>query len=167
MLVPRRMFLKLTVAAAVALERETNELLVSTVRAAGKQEKEVNVASATTAEIDAYEYWNRTGLIVTKGTRYSYKTEGEWNDASNRCDADGWVPKWGEPWVRLLYFKRERGEPLFKLMGAVDKNRPYIVLGTKGSFIAPASGELFCFANDVPGFYWNNSGKIKLEIVRA
>ncbi len=30
----------------------------------------------------------------------------------------------------------------------------------------PASGQLEFFANDVPGFYWNNFGSIQLEITR-
>ena len=31
-------------------------------------------------------------------------------------------------------------------------------------FIAPISGELVCFANDVPQAYWNNSGQIMFTI---
>ena len=30
----------------------------------------------------------------------------------------------------------------------------------------PATGELEFFANDVPGFYWNNLGSILLEVTR-
>ena len=30
----------------------------------------------------------------------------------------------------------------------------------------PATGQLAFFANDVPGFYWNNLGSIRLEITR-
>ncbi len=64
----------------------------------------------------------------------------------------------------LSFSKRESGEPLCKLMAAINESRPYIVLGTKGSFVTPISGEVFCFVNDVPGFYWNNSVKIKLLV---
>jgi hypothetical protein len=78
------------------------------------------------------------------------------------------VPQWNQLLMALTEFaKRERGQPLFKLIGAVEKKRPYIVLGTKGSFVAPATGELFCFANDVPGYYSNNSGSVTLRIEPA
>jgi hypothetical protein len=118
-----------------------------------------------TATIDSREYWNPTGIILEQGKRYAFEAQGEWHDAAVRCDADGWTPRWNRVLMMLTDFaKRESGQPLFKLMGAVEKKRPYIVLGTKGSFVAPVTGELFCFANDVPGYYANNSGSVKLQI---
>ena len=118
-----------------------------------------------TAIIDSRQYWNPTGISLEQGKRYAFEAQGEWLDASIRCDADGWTPQWNPVLMMLTEFaKREKGQPLFKLMGAVEKKRPYLVLGTKGSFVAPATGELFCFANDVPGYYANNSGSVKLQI---
>lgn len=119
---------------------------------------------SNSVEIDSREYWNDTAIVLVANRRYLFSAEGSWDDASMRCDADGWTPDWGEPWIRLLRFKREPMQPLFKLIGAIDKNKPYIPLGTSGTFAAPASGRLYCFANDVPFFYWNNSGKIRLQI---
>jgi hypothetical protein len=108
------------------------------------------------------------GITLEGGNRYSFEAEGEWKDAKNACNADGWTPRWNKLAMMLVELsKREKGQPLFKLIGAIDKKRPYIVLGTRGSFVAPASGELFCFANDVPGFYRNNSGKVKLRVQRG
>jgi hypothetical protein len=31
----------------------------------------------------------------------------------------------------------------------------------------PASGRLFFFVNDVPGFYWNNAGVLFVTVARA
>jgi hypothetical protein len=119
----------------------------------------------STAIVDSREYWNPTGIILEKGRGYSFEAQGEWRDGSNLCDANGWVPQWNKLVLNLVELsKRQRGQPLFKLIGAVEKNSPYIPLGVKGSFIAPASGQLFCFANDVPGFYGNNFGTLKLRI---
>lgn len=118
------------------------------------------------ADIYASEYWNRTGIIITRGKRYSFEANGEWSDGGHLCSADGWTPDWNSLVLKLVEFsKRQSVQPLFKLIAAVDGNRPYIVLGTRGSFVAPQSGELYCFANDVPGFYGNNSGKVSLKIV--
>ena len=161
----RRIFLKLILAALLALLRETGGILIPAARAAIEKEEEPKMSMGDGVEISAREYWNKTGIVLTKGKRYSFVAEGEWRDASHPCDVDGWVPEWGKTTDKILeYLKRESGQRLFKLIGAVDKKRPYIVLGTKGSFEAPASGELFCFANDVPGFYRNNSGKVTLKI---
>jgi len=162
----RRKFLKFILAAGLSLACESGGILLPRARAASQKGEEPKMGATTEGvEISAREYWNKTGIVLTKGKRYSFVTEGEWRDASHPCDADGWVPEWGKTTDKILeYLKRESGQRLFKLIGAVDKKRPYIVLGAKGSFEAPASGELFCFANDVPGFYRNNSGKVTLKI---
>lgn len=128
--------------------------------------QEINRNRSLMADICARKYWNRTGLMVTKGKLYSFEANGGWCDGSNPCNADGWTPDWNKLVLMLVEVsKRQSGQPLFKLIAAVNKNRPYIILGTKGSFVAPETGELYCFANDVPGFYGNNSGKLSLKIV--
>ncbi len=35
---------------------------------------------------------------------------------------------------------------------------------TGAPYTAPRAGRLTCFANDVPGFYWNNRGAIRLSV---
>ena len=42
----------------------------------------------------------------------------------------------------------------------------YFVAGSSREVRMRASGQLAFFANDVPGFYWNNLGSIRLEITR-
>jgi hypothetical protein len=40
-------------------------------------------ATTDGVEISAREYWNKTGIVLTRGKRYSFVAEGEWRDASH------------------------------------------------------------------------------------
>jgi hypothetical protein len=56
----------------------------------------------------------------------------------------------------------------FVLAGAVRAGMDcqYFVVGGSRAVRMPTSGQLAFFANDVPGFYWNNFGSIRLDITR-
>lgn len=59
--------------------------------------------------------------------------------------------------------------PWFALIGMVrDGNRSQVfVIGAASQVVVPKGGRLACFANDVPGFYWNNRGVLRLTIRRC
>jgi hypothetical protein len=54
------------------------------------------------------------------------------------------------------------------LVGAVRTpgDCQYFVASSSREARMPTSGQLAFFANDVPGFYWNNLGSIRLENTR-
>jgi hypothetical protein len=55
-------------------------------------------------------------------------------------------------------------EPWLALIGIIDGNRSSAFrIGETSSWIATRSGELGCFANDIPGMYWNNKGAVDLQ----
>jgi hypothetical protein len=75
----RRKFLKVILAALLTLVRETGGKLLPAARAAGRKGEEPKMSATTEGvEISAREYWNKTGIILTKGKRYSFVAEGEW-----------------------------------------------------------------------------------------
>lgn len=117
------------------------------------------------ATVASREKWNRTGIELVAGQRYHYAAIGTWHDASILCDANGWTDVWRYGYVE--WAKRCLAANWFQLVGSVGKASPMIVLGTGGEFVAPASGELYCFANDAEWAYGNNEGAIELTVVPA
>ena len=109
--------------------------------------------------INAKSKKNATGILLEKGKTYYYTAEGKWLDAGIETDADGFERKHLNP---LRWTRRVREAKWFQLVGEV--NGTIILLGKQGSFVAPASGELTCFANDTSFMRWNNSGEVKLRV---
>lgn len=116
-----------------------------------------------TATIRSCNYWNETGFHVEKDKRYRYAAVGTWKDASILCNADGWSSELCDAF--LGWAKRCREADWFQLVGSVDRLSPPILMGCSGTFIAPATGELYCYANDGYWAYANNSGSITLTVV--
>lgn len=116
---------------------------------------------AGTATIESRRYWNPTGFHVEQGKRYRYRATGTWSDAAIVCDANGWSRWWAN---YLDWAKRCRHAHWFQLVGCVDRTSEPIVMGTEGTFIAPATGELYCYANDGYWAYGNNRGSVVLTL---
>ena len=59
--------------------------------------------------------------------------------------------------------------PWFALCGAIPASGAGPFLIGAGARLRLPAGRLLCFANDVPGFYWNNFGAVSLtvELVHA
>jgi hypothetical protein len=118
------------------------------------------------ATIDARKLWNETCIRLEGGSRYSLAVLGEqyWFDASTRTDAGGYESS------RLAPFRRMRripGAAWFSLIGTIDRDLSVsCVIGKGIEWIAPTSGELVCFANDVWFMYWNNRGSLRLVVER-
>ena len=111
--------------------------------------------------IDAHQRWNDTGFDVVKDAVYDVTVTGEWCDATHRCGPEGWP---GNALInRFTWLRRARQLPWAALIGSVDQRQPYVHV-MPGTITAPATGRLFCFFNDAPGFYGNNSGGLVLTI---
>lgn len=127
------------------------------------------------ADILATEFENLTGLKIEEGQEYSITVRGDqvWFDKTRRNK-----PLCGEPGSflmnSLLLFKDKRSKDSlwFSLIAEIKgEDKPYDLCPksektTTGSFIATDSGLLVLYANDIEGFYDNNQGEIRVEIVR-
>lgn len=111
--------------------------------------------------------WNETGIVVQAGATYALAAEGRWTDFFIASGPEGnATPTWPQ---RLLESRlRMVGARYFALIGAIDSDPATLFLIGCGvaCWTAPRTGQLTCFANDVPGFYWNNRGSIALTVLR-
>jgi hypothetical protein len=137
--------------------------------------RQLEAGEKFTIDVIARRYWNNTGLHVTAGQRYRLAARGTWVDFYIPCGADGYqAPGWllrghlGLPTRFMQGLRRVPGGSWFVLVGAVRAaaDCQYFVAGSSREVRMPASGQLAFFANDVPGFYWNNLGSTRLEITR-
>jgi hypothetical protein len=108
----------------------------------------------------------RTPLAVDPSQPLRLAAEGTWCDTRAFCvDADGVMrPNWFQ---RLgARFKRVPEARYMALIGCIDGDLDTaFVIGTGiDAWTPPRAGTLCCFANDVPGFYWNNSGFVTLIV---
>ena len=126
----------------------------------------LGVGDRVTVEVRAREKWNDTGIEVVAHGRYDLHAAGEWVDWKVRCGPQGF----GSTNLALRMSERLRrlpAAPWFMLVGAIGKSGPHHPIG-RGTRLEPAeSGPLYCFANDLPFMYWNNSGSIQLSISRT
>lgn len=126
----------------------------------------MEIGGFSVAEIHAREKWNATGIPLVAGHRYHFVSEGEWLDWTIACDADGYesanlIQRIAEP------LRRVRTERWFVLMGALTRYDAAAFRIGKETIATPnASGELFCFANDVWFAYCNNHGALRLRVTR-
>lgn len=105
---------------------------------------------------------------VREGVEYRLRTEGTWIDLNPPAVDAGGDPNPDPGLVRSLaaFAKRVPSAPYMALLGKIGDGK-WFVIGNAESLVAERSGRLYCCANDVPGFYWNNKGEIKLEISAA
>jgi hypothetical protein len=127
----------------------------------------------TSIEIRARPQWISTGVLVAPGERYALVAQGEWVDGGIKTGPAGF-PSARAPaisrWL-LKAFESRRRMPLenwFCLIGCVDHDlNTALPVGEKcDEWIAPARGELTCFANDVAFAYLNNTGAVRLAVTR-
>lgn len=127
----------------------------------------LSVGESATRLIAAQNLWNDTGIRILVDQEYHFTTTGQWIDWYVACDADGFVSPspalWPFEWLRRVPYA-----PWFALIGAIDRDqRTQFLIGTNRKIIAPASGELTCFANDTAFAYWNNIGSVEVTITRT
>ncbi|MEH1773895.1 hypothetical protein [Nostoc sp.] len=127
----------------------------------------LQIGSRSETIIDANKYWNATGIYLEIGATYRFEVEGEqfWCDAWIRSDADGYTQPWLS-WAEM--FRRKPKENWFSIIGNIGQSgEQEFLIGKKlEKYKATSSGELFCYANDVPIMYFNNRGTLSLTITR-
>ncbi len=117
---------------------------------------------------------NHTGIKLEQGKTYSIRfTEASsWCDAAITSDHQGWVRENLSGSQKLLHafsrpFSRFWKTPLFGVVGGISGHRfSRFDLSRTGNsqFEAPASGELYLFANDLWPMYFNNHGYLLLTV---
>ena len=109
---------------------------------------------------------NPTGIQLVKGKKYRFSAKGTWYDAKIPSPPTGYELR------RLALFKPLRRVPKakwFSVIGNIDKSKATFfdigsLIVSNKTYTAAASGELFCFANDVIFMYGNNSGSVELMV---
>jgi hypothetical protein len=126
----------------------------------------MEVGEKTTVTVAAKPPWNDTGVRLEAGRTYRMSALGEWVDWRIPCGPAGYPSP--NPIMRLAErFRRAPVDPWFALIGAMDRNSSsQFLIGAEYVYRPTRSGQLTCFANDVPGFYWNNTGEVELTIER-
>jgi uncharacterized protein (DUF2235 family) len=110
--------------------------------------------------------WNNTTLQVRSGQTYELSATGTWYDAHIRSGPDGYQ---SQEWLMRLFSSRRRRpkDAWFALIGAIGQDeKTTFLIGMNLRWAVTADGTLYCFADDVPGFYFNNSGSVKLSVTR-
>ncbi len=122
-----------------------------------------------TSTIRARNPWNDTGFDFEAGCacRFDYEIDPDepWKDFYQNCDPVlGHNALLARPLKRLC---RLPGRNYFVLAGCIGRDLAtvFAVLDYREIDFLPArGGRLWVFANDVPGFYFNNFGKLRLTI---
>lgn len=124
----------------------------------------LQINETTEVKIRARCKWNSTQIKISEGEEYEFIATGKWTDFTITKDADGYT----NLYMRLFDAKKRAKQNLwFALIGSLDKNEDkYYLIGKSSNIPFNESGILYCFANDVNGFYWNNFGHIILQVKR-
>jgi hypothetical protein len=129
------------------------------------QQKPIHLETgdSLSVEIFAKPFWNETNLEVKNGEKYSFCATDEWIDWYIITDANGYDMR------HMNSFRSYRRSPdnkWFALMGSLDKSENLFLIGSRSEISFAKDGKLYCFANDVKGFYFNNKDSIRLKIKR-
>lgn len=124
----------------------------------------LQISETTEVKIRARCKWNSTEIEISAGEEYAFTATGKWTDLLITKDADGYT----NSYMQLFDSKKRAKEYLwFALTGSIDKREDkYYLIGKKSTIPFEETGVLYCFANDAKGFYWNNFGKLTLQIKR-
>jgi hypothetical protein len=133
--------------------------------------RELPIDDSQVVRIFAARQWNDSQLILVKGGIYRFSVipaNQEWESGSALLpiEADGRNLRFllaAAPFLRMPSAK------WFSLVGTIDRKRRYYFKIGKGLdlFVAPASGELVCFANDIRILRReNNQGHLDLMVTR-
>ena len=127
---------------------------------------QLEVGRAYTVGIHARMKWEDTAVQVSGNEVYQFAAAGCWYDASIPSGPGGYSSS--KPMLRLSGpLLRYRKANWFALIGSIGRTASStFVIGDKSQHTMTEDGILFCFANDVPFMYWNNSGWIRLTITR-
>ena len=119
----------------------------------------MNVGDRKSFSVNARSFWNDSGINLAAGATYDFAAQGTWIDLIIPSGPDGYPGLFYqhtlEPSLRFP------GAKWFALCGALDRDsQRAFLIGKAGRYTCPTSGRLYCFANDVPSWYWNNFGHV-------
>ena len=135
--------------------------------------------AGTETRIYAHLRYNHTGIYLEAGQSYNFevinKAKQKWRDGSVQAvDGVGWDRsdvKLGPTEIAIAVaepFRRVTTEQAkwFTLCGCIgDDDREAFVIGNRLNRHSPKqSGEFCAFANDLDGYYGNNSGYLRLNV---
>lgn len=122
----------------------------------------IDIFQSTTINVYANKFWNESDFEVKQGEEYRFSATGFWTDLFKKTDASGY-----SNWYMNLYnsLKRSKDHNCFALIGCLNKSNDFLI-GTNNQLLFQKGGKLSFYANDVKWFYWNNFGRIVLQITR-
>ncbi|HEV7401735.1 MAG TPA: hypothetical protein VGO11_02370 [Chthoniobacteraceae bacterium] len=112
-----------------------------------------------------------TGLAMKVGEVYDFACPDSqrWSDLGIKVSPSGKAPLPYRAYLSLFSKKKRCAQaPWFSLVGKVtpDDRDSFLIGAGLANWQVQQSGRLRCFANDVPGFYGNNSGSLTLTVTR-
>ena len=123
-------------------------------------------------EICACRPWNRSGIRVEEGQEYLFaivEQSEKWIDGDAKATPEnGWEDGLYNFVGRLASFKKRSDKTnWYALVGAIDQSDQHSFAVFPRSVVIPKSGELYFYANDMEGRYFNNRGIIHLKVIRV
>ncbi len=115
-----------------------------------------------TIPIESERHWGSKSIFVVANARYRFTPSGQWKDWKNTCGAEGYI----KPYLKITSsLLRHKNGLYFSLIASIDKRKNFEILEPIEKTMEQ-DGELFFYANDIFGFYWNNCGSLSLTIKR-
>lgn len=117
--------------------------------------------------------WNASGITVKKGQNYLFKIVSVDNWVDGCVDSDP-IKGWQGNFYKVLgslsgWLKRSDKSSWYALVGSVGKNdkESFAVEETNSWTVkSKKDGELYFYANDMEGRYFNNKGNVMLKVIR-
>jgi hypothetical protein len=120
---------------------------------------------SVTVNIEAKRRNNRTNVCFESEAVYDLSATGKWRDAGREVGPEGYAK--GNFLQNLLrWLRRSPDCNWLALLGVAQTGQRAFLIGAQATHEARQAGELICFANDLPGSYWNNTDAVKLTITR-
>jgi hypothetical protein len=119
--------------------------------------------------VDSQVWWAPSGITLQAGQDYRFQASGEWFDAQIACGPDGYNLSAVSPLLRPLFkiFSGLRpldtGDQWYMLIGRIGTQQPFKI-GSSLSKTVSNSGQLYLTVNDIHAMYYNNRGKIDIQI---
>jgi hypothetical protein len=125
--------------------------------------------AAQIVSVDSKAEWTPSGFHVEAGKCYavSAKIDDRWLDDDVPADLNGWADQSDVRLVLFEPFRRVATDDIrfFQFAACVDRDLTQcFAIGTTTTVCPKASGELFFFVNDVPGFESNNVGTATVSL---
>jgi len=130
----------------------------------------LEIGKQETFSVDAKLEWNPSGIDMKAGEQYSIKVTilEEWKDANTTSSlSKGWNPP--ARWIEWLVRRKARAPhlPMYSLVGSLDEDSAtFFLIGEAARLQVPKDGALQAFANDWPGRYLNNHGRVDVVVER-